>query len=40
MGAKRNDILLGKPEGNRPLKRHQDVGGWIIIKMDLRMGWY
>jgi hypothetical protein len=24
-------ILVGKPEGKRPLGRH-DVGGWIILK--------
>jgi hypothetical protein len=33
MGEKRNPyrILLGKPEGKRPLGR-QDVGGWIILR--------
>jgi hypothetical protein len=33
MGKKRNGIrlLVGKPEGKRPLGR-QDVGGWIILK--------
>jgi hypothetical protein len=26
-----NTILVGKPEGKKPLGR-QDVGGWIILK--------
>jgi hypothetical protein len=32
MGEKRNAyrLLVGKPEGNRPLGR-QDVGGWTIL---------
>jgi hypothetical protein len=32
MGEKRNAyrLLVGKPEGKRPLGR-QDVGGWIIL---------
>jgi hypothetical protein len=32
-GEKMNEfkILVGKPEGKRPLGR-QDVGGWTIIK--------
>jgi hypothetical protein len=32
MGEKRNAyrLLVGKPEGKRPLER-QDVGGWIIL---------
>jgi hypothetical protein len=32
-GEKRNAyrILVGKPEGNKPLE-NQDVGGWIILK--------
>jgi hypothetical protein len=33
MEARRNAcrILVGKPEGKRPLGR-KDVGGWIILK--------
>jgi hypothetical protein len=33
MGEKRNDyrILVGKPEGKRPLE-NQDVCGWAILK--------
>jgi hypothetical protein len=32
-------ILVGKPEGKRPLS-DQDEGGWIILKWILRdMGW-
>jgi hypothetical protein len=33
MGEKRNTyrILLGKPEGKRPLGR-KHVGGWTIVK--------
>jgi hypothetical protein len=44
MGEKRDAyrILMGKPEGNRPLGRH--TRGWEDnIKIDLkrdRMGWY
>jgi hypothetical protein len=41
-GEKRNAyrILLGNPEGKRPLG-DQDIGGWIILKWILdRMGWY
>jgi hypothetical protein len=44
MGQKRNvyRILLGKPEGKRPLGRRRH--GWVDnIKMDLKrdtMGWY
>jgi hypothetical protein len=32
-GEKRNAyrLLVGKPEGKRPL-RNQDVGGWIILR--------
>jgi hypothetical protein len=41
MGEKRNSyrILVGKPEGKRPLgrPRRRRVEN---IKMDLRMGWY
>jgi hypothetical protein len=31
-GEKRNSyrLLLGKPEGKRPLE-NQDIGGWIIL---------
>jgi hypothetical protein len=28
---------VGKLQGKRPLGRHQDVGGWIILKLIL--GW-
>jgi hypothetical protein len=39
MGEKRNmyRLLVGKPEGKRPLgrPRHTDIGGWIDITMDL-----
>jgi hypothetical protein len=41
MGKKRNvyRILVGKPEGKRPLE-DQDVGGRTILKGILdRMGW-
>jgi hypothetical protein len=33
-GEKRNAyrILVGKPEGKKPLGRHQNVGGWMILK--------
>jgi hypothetical protein len=33
MGTKRNAyrILVGKPEGKRPLD-NQEVGGWIMLK--------
>jgi hypothetical protein len=31
-------IVMGKPEGKRPLGR-QDVGGWTILKWILDMGW-
>jgi hypothetical protein len=32
-------ILVGKPEGKRPLGRERRR--WVdSIKMDLRMGWY
>jgi hypothetical protein len=33
MGEKRNvyRLLVGKPEGKRPLGRPRDVGGWIIL---------
>jgi hypothetical protein len=36
-GEKRNAyrILVGKPEGKRPLGR-EDVGGWTILKIGLR----
>jgi hypothetical protein len=35
-----HSILLGKPEGMRPLGR-EDVSGWTIFKWILgRMGWY
>jgi hypothetical protein len=32
-GEKRNEyrLLVGKPEGKRPLE-NQDVGGWIILR--------
>jgi hypothetical protein len=32
MEEKRNAyrLLVGKPEGKRPLGRHQDIGGWIM----------
>jgi hypothetical protein len=42
LGEKRNTyrLLVGKPEGKRPLGR-QNIGGWIILKWFLdRMGWY
>jgi hypothetical protein len=42
MGEKRNAyrILVGKPEGKKPLK-YLDVGGGIILKLILdRMGCY
>jgi hypothetical protein len=42
-GEKRNAyrILVGKPEGKRPLGRPRHVGGWTILKWYLgRMGWY
>jgi hypothetical protein len=34
MGEKRNvyRILVGKPEGKRPLGEDQDVDGWTILK--------
>jgi hypothetical protein len=37
MGEKRNEyrILLGKPEGKRPLE-DQDIGGWTILKWILK----
>jgi hypothetical protein len=33
MGRKSNAyrLLVGKPEGKRPLYEDQDVGGWIIL---------
>jgi hypothetical protein len=42
VGEKSNSyrILVGKPEGNRPLGR-QDIGGWIIVKWIFnRMQWH
>jgi hypothetical protein len=41
MVEKRNacTILVGKPEGNRPLRRPRSK--WVDnVEMDLRMGWY
>jgi hypothetical protein len=37
MGAKRNAnrILVGNPDGNRPLE-DQSIGGWIILKLILQ----
>jgi hypothetical protein len=37
MGVNRNAywILVGKPEGKRPLEE-QDVGGWTVLKWILR----
>jgi hypothetical protein len=39
MESKRNEyrILVGKPEGKRTLD--VDVGGWIILKRILKIGW-
>jgi hypothetical protein len=33
MGKKRNvyRLLVGKPEGKRPLGRPRHIGGWIIL---------
>jgi hypothetical protein len=45
MGAKRNAyrILVGKPEGKRPVGR-PNLSGWTILKWILErrdgMGWY
>jgi hypothetical protein len=32
-GEERNAyrLLMGKPDGKRPLAKDQDVGGWIIL---------
>jgi hypothetical protein len=37
MRKKRNSyrVLVGKPEGKRPLKEDNDVGGGIILKWTL-----
>jgi hypothetical protein len=41
MGEKRNAyrLLVGKPEGKRPLGRPRDVGGWIILGYLGEVGW-
>jgi hypothetical protein len=41
MGEKRNAcrILVGKPEGKRPLGRSRHKVGWTVLKYILEIGW-